>query len=457
MLPIPPWFDFLDFIDRAQNIGDLTLREDAAGCSIKRQQPFFCVSMVYAMEAGGREILDKMVFNFGLRSSILLIFFVHGLILGILLLARGRDDQDGSSGWLGLFSLLGCLYIAPFMLGYAGWYAHDGYRETLFYLPLQQVLLLGPVMYLYTLSLLRPGFHLTWKRGLHFLPAAAYLAYSGYIALFDLLLSDQIHFYADGQDKDLDPWYQVAGWLSMITYFILSLGAYRRYKREVYNILSYAEAVLFRWVYHFLLAFLAMLVLRAFFFLLNPEWGEFGRKFWYYLCFSILLYYITLNGYTYAARSKVFLWKKGNAFGSLDGVSSLPDFELTAEQASEEQQINDLEGWKTRLSQLMKSERLYENAGLTLLEVAERMDTTPRQVSQVVNQGFNLNFNDFVNAYRVEAFRSRIEAGEHHRKTLLGLALECGFNSKSTFNRAFKKYSGMTPKAFLARQTGAKT
>ena len=65
------------------------------------------------------------------------------------------------------------------------------------------------------------------------------------------------------------------------------------------------------------------------------------------------------------------------------------------------------------------------------------------------NEGFDKNFYDFVNSYRVEAFKSQIEQNKHEHKTLLALAYEVGFNSKSSFNRSFNKLVGMSPSKYL--------
>jgi len=62
-----------------------------------------------------------------------------------------------------------------------------------------------------------------------------------------------------------------------------------------------------------------------------------------------------------------------------------------------------------------------------------------------------MNFNDFVNHYRIEAVKKKLEAGEQRNMTLIGIALECGFNSKTTFNRAFKKSTSMSPKDYLKK------
>jgi AraC-like DNA-binding protein len=66
----------------------------------------------------------------------------------------------------------------------------------------------------------------------------------------------------------------------------------------------------------------------------------------------------------------------------------------------------------------------------------------------VINEHFKLNFFDFVNQYRVEAFKERIVNPKYGNFSLLGVAFECGFNSKSAFNRIFKKSTGLTPSQY---------
>ena len=62
---------------------------------------------------------------------------------------------------------------------------------------------------------------------------------------------------------------------------------------------------------------------------------------------------------------------------------------------------------------------------------------------------FGKNFNDFVNAYRVEAFKAMLKENKHEQLSLLGIAQECGFNSKATFNRVFKKLTNTSPTEYL--------
>lgn len=394
-----------------------------------------------------------MFFDFSQKSALLLIFFSHGVVFTTLLFFQGFKHERNSSIWLGVFILLCSLYIAPFMLGYAGWYGVQGYRQFLFYAPLQHLFLLGPVMYFYVQSLLNPDFTLTGKDYLHFVPASGYVIYSLFMFVADIFAFDQIYFYADGRDKDFATWYQVAGLCWMFIYFTSSLRHYQRYKKFAFQVVSYADSILYRWIETYLTALLIIVLLRILFFALNPEWAEFGSKFWYYICFSVLFYYISITGYTRAAQiisaTSVSYEKMANieSFASMQGMNFSSE-NIPVEDLTTSQKIPDLDAWKVRLEDLMHHQQFYANAGLTLNDVSEALGTSPKYVSQVVNQGFGMNFNDYVNSQRTAAVIERLKAGHQKHKTLLALALECGFNSKSTFNRAFKKECGVSPKDY---------
>ena len=103
---------------------------------------------------------------------------------------------------------------------------------------------------------------------------------------------------------------------------------------------------------------------------------------------------------------------------------------------------------------VMEKERLFLNPELTIKDFAQSVGYPMREVSQVINQGLGCSFIDFVNQYRVQAFKALVEKGEATHLSLLGLALESGFNSKSTFNRVFKKLEGISPSEY---QKGLKT
>ncbi len=392
-----------------------------------------------------------MEFAISFQTACLLFFFIHGLLFAGLLAVRGREYGHQPSYWLSLFLTLCSCYIVPFMLGYSGWYAKDGYREVLFFVPFQQFFLIGPVMYFYTRSLLDADFRLSGRDWLHFLPGAAYLLYSLVVFVTDVwVLDGDYYFYADGRDKDLAPWYQISGLLAMIVYSVRSLRTYNQYRKRIFAELSYADTVVFSWVKQYLVALLGIMTLRIIFLLLLPNFGSFGRWFWYYLGFAALYYFIALAGYTNVVKSLAPLhWRRQNSPAAAAVEEKPAEKSLVAEPA-------EMQTWKPIIRALMEEDRLYENPTLTLNDVADQLGITSKQVSGLINQGFQQNFNDFVNGYRVAAVQAKFAQGEQDQFTILSIALACGFNSKTTFNRVFKRVTARTPVQYLAEMSKGK-
>lgn len=102
-----------------------------------------------------------------------------------------------------------------------------------------------------------------------------------------------------------------------------------------------------------------------------------------------------------------------------------------------------------QLQNLMAQEELYKEPELSLTDLAERLETHPNYLSQIINEKEGKNFYDYVNSMRIDAFLKMAADPQNRRFTLFALALECGFNSKSAFNRYFKKATGRSPTEYL--------
>jgi AraC-like DNA-binding protein len=96
----------------------------------------------------------------------------------------------------------------------------------------------------------------------------------------------------------------------------------------------------------------------------------------------------------------------------------------------------------------MESNKPYLEPDLSIYKVAASLDVPRHHVSQVINEQAKKSFYDFVNSYRVEEVKKMLISPAMNNRNILGIALDCGFNSKATFNAAFKKYTGMTPSAY---------
>lgn len=95
-----------------------------------------------------------------------------------------------------------------------------------------------------------------------------------------------------------------------------------------------------------------------------------------------------------------------------------------------------------------EQDHLYRNPDLTLDSLAQHLGLTPNIVSQLLNAGLGQSFHDVVNGYRLEEVKRRLLTPDVQRLTVLALAQEAGFNSKTTFNRVFKEKTGFTPKTY---------
>jgi AraC-like DNA-binding protein len=409
-----------------------------------------------------------MRFDFSFYSSLLLIFFVHGLVYAILLFRKGIKNESSSDKWLAIFLLLCILYISPWMVGFAGWYDNQPYRDILFYVPTQHLLWMGPVIFFYVQSLLNPSFRFGKKEWLHLLPGFLYLVYSVIVVVTDKLILHRYYFLADQTDPDFDLWYQLTGFVSMFMYFMLSIRYYNGYKRLMVQVVSYADVVLFRWVKNFLYAFLFMLIIRLLFYI-AAFFPFFQRMrymgdWWQFFSFAIIFYYIAIEGFSNSIETKVPFKFKLLGYhspkllqytGTDHNDSFIEDAEvidIDNEPVSKTEDDNLLNEWKLKIVQLLEKDKIYEDPELSLTQMAKQLGTNPSLLSKMINQGFQQNFNDFINNYRIEAVKQKLQLGEQKTQTLLGIAYDCGFNSKATFNRAFKKVTGVSPKEWLQKK-----
>lgn len=103
----------------------------------------------------------------------------------------------------------------------------------------------------------------------------------------------------------------------------------------------------------------------------------------------------------------------------------------------------------TLLKKLILEEKIYTNPELSLNDLANELDIHPNYLSQIINNKEKKTFYDYINTYRVEEFKRRISIPENQQFTLITIAYDCGFNSKSTFNRYFKKITETTPSQYV--------
>ena len=103
----------------------------------------------------------------------------------------------------------------------------------------------------------------------------------------------------------------------------------------------------------------------------------------------------------------------------------------------------------------MEEGKLYQETELTLQGLADKLQFPSYQVSQAINDGMNKSFYDLINSYRIEEAKRLLMDPKNRNFTILSLGFEAGFNSKTTFNTVFKKFTGLTPTDYRDQQKGA--
>ncbi|MFN4315854.1 MAG: helix-turn-helix domain-containing protein [Chitinophagaceae bacterium] len=396
-----------------------------------------------------------MFFLFGTKSVVLLI--LAGLLLFCFLLVLVRFFKDGYRAdlFLGILLLAALGQLLPFLLGYAGWYSREPFRSWLFYWPLQQLLLIPVLFNFYLQFVLYPTAVFRRKYLLHFLPALIYNIYVLVPAFLEIGGADT-GFYQNQRDPDFDQWYQLLGFLCFLGYLIASLARYARYRKWIFAETSFAEQLQLNWIRIVLTLFIVLCAARVLFFILNPEWGEFGKKFWYYLSSTILYVILGITGYSHSLLRKSLEWvhsqlkRRPAPLPAI--VESLSALEPKTDQKMLSLEPAELAGLRHELEEHFEKNEPFLDPLLTLNSCAREIGWSPKKLSQTINQGYNQNFNDFINTYRCRSVIDKLKNGEHNLHTLLGIAMDAGFNSKSTFNRSFKRLTGQSPREYIDSQ-----
>ena len=221
---------------------------------------------------------------------------------------------------------------------------------------------------------------------------------------------------------------------------------------------SFADDLTFKWIRNFLVTF-SIYFASNFLFHLIQWFGvevNYTDSWWYYLLFALLFYFIAINGYSNAIQSRtafqlgLLKFQSQPLLGTMASQEMATTEDISFEDLTKEtvQDQSDYSEWKKRIETLMTTEKLYQNPELTLSGLAKKLGVNTVQLSRIINQGFGLNFNDFINRYRVDEVKQMLINRQQDQFTIMSLAYEAGFNSKATFNRAFKKFTGSNPKDF---------
>ena len=312
-----------------------------------------------------------------------------------------------------------------------------------------------PAFYLYVRRLLFQSDQFSARVLLHFIPSALQI-----FAYTPFFLAEVAALKVDVVSHDAQGWWAVNavavfGWFSNVFYTYLSLHAIQGYRKQSQRSYSFEENL------HFLLTVLIImgvclllwaftLVVAGIGFLNHHEIWLFTEKsadmIW--LIFSIIPH---LLGYFAIHQPEIF--KVAQPVSLFNAIPEIPIEEVKAghlsDKKSEELSDENLQRLKQQVEAYMTQHKPFTNPKLTLNELASMLKMPPYLLSKVINEGYDINFFDFINTYRIEEFKRRMEDPHFQHYTLLSIAFEVGFNSKTAFNRSFKKITNQSPSEFF--------
>jgi len=219
----------------------------------------------------------------------------------------------------------------------------------------------------------------------------------------------------------------------------MALRMVNQYQKYLYGHYSTTRHKSLRWLRNFILLVLILIAIWAiaYFFMLKEDWGAYESTFVFLnLGIILLMFWI---GY--------FIILYHNWFQ----IVPLPDVPKLAKVGSNRLSAKT-DTYHQGLLRLIREERLYEDVELTLESLAQRLQISAGYLSQIINEKEAKTFFEFVNFYRIEAVKEKLLDEEFRNYTIMGIALESGFKSKSTFNSVFKKFTGQTPSAYKRLQ-----
>ncbi len=223
--------------------------------------------------------------------------------------------------------------------------------------------------------------------------------------------------------------------VQLVVYWLLSYRMLRRHFANVNQIVSDTVPVNLKWLQQLLWGILFMIVLSVS--NLIPSKMLQNMLSLGYLAGTVYLTYYLL------AQKEVYPYEDVQ-------LRSLELIVNPVEEVSKPRLSTEItEELKTKLIYLMETERLFLNSELSLPDLSEKMRVSSHDVSYVLNEGLNTNFYQFINAYRVAEAKQLMLSGKYAHLNILGIAYNAGFNSKTTFNTAFKREMGMSPSAFM--------
>lgn len=372
-------------------------------------------------------------------DALIIIGFYQTIILaGIVLTRKNRSSYDH------YLAVLFLVFGATLLLGYLEIYNRANHYPFPFLINLSTPLILlhGPALWLYIKSLTSRHFTFRPLYLLHLLPFVLVLALF-IMGPYRLPAEEKTMLEKTEAFKDEFTFPFVIGLIAVFTqgYLVWGLLLLKKYKSNIKNYYSEIDSIDLTWLKTLLITSVVFYAGISLLYIVDYIF----RLFSYHLLQSI--------GFAYASLFILVLgyrgYRQGSVFSSHPVKYEMERTETRLPEKSDETLNAKDRTFLDELTAYMEQEKPFLNSELNLALLAEKLRVTPDYLSAILNGKLNKNFFDFINQYRINEFKRICREEQNSNITIMGMAWDAGFSSKATFNRVFKKYTGITPGEFV--------
>lgn len=370
--------------------------------------------------------------TYGIIDIIILLGISQGLFLAVTLQFISNTNKKANT----ILSLI--LISAMLMLiGRFLYVRHLNYVIFQWSLVVDSIVFLfGPLVYLYVKRFLFKSETSNKIPLYHFIPFALLLVTS----LFFVIQYSPEVYYQFFLDQNLSKLFSVISITMLVLnslYIVLTMKLIKKFKNSEKDNFSFNQSPLV-FIYSFVIAF-SLCILVWLISYINSFFNSY---------FS----FITYDG----------IWIAIPVFIYVIGYFSLKQpelFRMALEEKPKEKKnrLSEIESnlLQDKLNSLMENDKAFLKSDLTLKDISETLNTSTNNISWLLNNVYKMTFYDFINQYRIKEFIQKVENKEYLQHTILALSLDAGFNSKSTFNKAFKIFMNDTPSNYIKKQKAA--
>lgn len=348
-------------------------------------------------------------------------------LLGFLLIAHPRKANVIANRYLGVFIVMLGLTMLEIPLFYQKFHLkHPNIFESIGLIRF----LIAPVLYISILYFTSLQKKFEKKMVWHFLPFLIFLVFR-----FPFFITGKnIEFsYATGRIVFFI--LHMALPLQTVIYWYLSFSKLQKHIKHIRQFSSSTEQIDLSWLKYFLLVLILIVIVWF-----NLVFFNFKNLIEHtplvYLSCIFFLAYFSLQ------QKEVFDFNKRE----LNELSAIKEYKKENPKRVSENRLNELD---KKLQTLMNSEKVYLENDLSLPKLARRMEASCNETSFAINELYGDNFYNFINKYRIEEAKVLLLSEKYNQLNILGIAYESGFNSKTTFNTTFKKYTDLSPTEFV--------